>query len=256
MSKDPVCGMSVAEDSALRAEHLGRTYYFCSAHCAQAFEAEPARYTNSDQAEAELLQTHAEHGAGRSANLHAPTAGDCPSCATSLEPATALGTPTDMEYTCPMHPQVRQPGPGTCPKCGMALEPVGRALPAAGIEYVCPMHPEVVRDRPGTCPKCGMALEPRQAVADERNPELVDMSRRFWVSPAGISAGDGCGPRSPMAARWLIHGGGSMDRARLGHARGVVGWVAILCPRLAIGGDREPQHVHADRAGRRRGLGL
>jgi Cu+-exporting ATPase len=53
---------------------------------------------------------------------------------------------------------------------------------AAGTVYTCPMHPEVVRDRPGSCPKCGMALEPRAVTADEGpNPELVDMSRRFWV---------------------------------------------------------------------------
>jgi len=47
------------------------------------------------------------------------------------------------------------------------------------------MHPEVVRDQPGTCPKCGMALEPRTVVLEEGpNPELVDMTRRFWVSTA------------------------------------------------------------------------
>ena len=50
-------------------------------------------------------------------------------------------------------------------------------------EYTCPMHPEIVRDRPGSCPICGMALEPRTVtLTDEENPELVDMTRRFWVS--------------------------------------------------------------------------
>ncbi len=45
------------------------------------------------------------------------------------------------------------------------------------------MHPEIVRDAPGSCPKCGMALEPRTVTAEEEeNPELVDMTRRFWVS--------------------------------------------------------------------------
>ena len=47
------------------------------------------------------------------------------------------------------------------------------------------MHPEIVRDAPGTCPICGMALEPRTITAPEEgeeNPELVDMTRRFWVS--------------------------------------------------------------------------
>ncbi|OGU00188.1 MAG: copper-translocating P-type ATPase [Gemmatimonadetes bacterium GWC2_71_10] len=49
-------------------------------------------------------------------------------------------------------------------------------------EWTCPMHPEIVRDGPGSCPKCGMALEPRTITAgDEENPELTDMSRRFWI---------------------------------------------------------------------------
>jgi Cu+-exporting ATPase len=64
----------------------------------------------------------------------------------------------------------------------MALEPEVAVQPVAYVEYTCPMHPEIVRDRPGTCPKCGMALEPREATADEANPELTDMRRRFWVS--------------------------------------------------------------------------
>ncbi len=51
------------------------------------------------------------------------------------------------------------------------------------VEYICPMHPEIVRDRPGACPKCGMALEPRTIQLDEGpNHELIDMTRRFWVS--------------------------------------------------------------------------
>jgi Cu+-exporting ATPase len=55
-------------------------------------------------------------------------------------------------------------------------------MPAAAA-YTCPMHPEVVRDAPGTCPLCGMALEPLIATLDDApNPELVDMSRRFWRS--------------------------------------------------------------------------
>jgi len=52
----------------------------------------------------------------------------------------------------------------------------------AAISYTCPMHPQIVRDAPGFCPICGMALEPRTVTVEEDNPELRDMSRRFWVS--------------------------------------------------------------------------
>jgi Cu+-exporting ATPase len=50
--------------------------------------------------------------------------------------------------------------------------------------YTCPMHPEVRQVGPGSCPICGMALEPLHAAVEEEgpNPELVDMSRRFWIS--------------------------------------------------------------------------
>ena len=88
-------------------------------------------------------------------------------------------------YTCPMHPEVRRPHPGACPDCGMAMEPSLPVAPVTKTEYVCPMHPEVVRQQPGACPICGMALEPRTVTAEEEaNPELADMSRRFWVSVA------------------------------------------------------------------------
>ncbi|HWU87511.1 MAG TPA: heavy metal translocating P-type ATPase, partial [Kofleriaceae bacterium] len=57
--------------------------------------------------------------------------------------------------------------------------------PPAGarVEYTCPMHPEIVRDAPGSCPICGMALEPRVPTLDVGpDPELRDMTRRFWIS--------------------------------------------------------------------------
>ena len=53
--------------------------------------------------------------------------------------------------------------------------------PVVGADYICPMHPEVVQDHPGACPICGMALEPRTVTLEEVNPELIDMSRRFWI---------------------------------------------------------------------------
>jgi Cu+-exporting ATPase len=151
---DPVCGMKVFEKpNAIRREYRASTYYFCNPSCAAKFEADPERYIKAPDSE--------------------------PMHTSALRPA-----PADAEawYTCPMDPEVRQKGPGPCPKCGMALEPV-EPLPASRVEYVCPMHPEIVRREPGSCPICGMALEARTVAADEPpNPELVDMTRRFWVS--------------------------------------------------------------------------
>lgn len=67
----------------------------------------------------------------------------------------------------------------------MALEPVEPRQPAIRTEYFCPMHPEIVRSEPGSCPICGMALEPRtQSAGEKPDPELVQMTRRFWVSTA------------------------------------------------------------------------
>jgi len=61
----------------------------------------------------------------------------------------------------------------------MALEPLTITPPPMKVEYTCPMHPQVVRDAPGSCPICGMALEPKSITGEERNGELIDMTRRF-----------------------------------------------------------------------------
>ncbi len=63
-------------------------------------------------------------------------------------------------------------------------KPKGVAEETQAGEYTCPMHPEVVQQGPGACPICGMALEPRTPSLEEENPELLDMTRRFWVAAA------------------------------------------------------------------------
>ena len=129
------------------------------------------------------------------------------------------------------------------------------------IEYVCPMHPEVVQDHPGSCPKCGMALEPRAAAVEEApNPELADMTRRFWVSTALavplllISMSDML-PGQPLM-RAL--GDGPFVWLQLLLATPVVLWgaLAVLRARLALARQSPSQHVHADLARRRNRLRL
>jgi len=165
--KDPVCGMTVTEQSDHHSTHEGRPYYFCSAKCQDKFAANPLQYL-----------------------VHAAPADVAPETAGTI-------------YTCPMHPEVRQDHPGNCPKCQMRLVPEGDAVsshehghnpphkpqpvvpedtaPApAGTIYTCPMHPEVRQDHPGTCPKCGMTLEPIIPLDEEDNHELKDFQRRFW----------------------------------------------------------------------------
>jgi Cu+-exporting ATPase len=86
-------------------------------------------------------------------------------------------------------------------------------MTAPGVVYTCPMHPEIVRDGPGSCPICGMALEPRTVSLEEGpSPDLIDMSRRFWVSLAltvpllfvamAPMAGLHLGPLDGRAGRW------------------------------------------------------
>jgi P-type Cu+ transporter len=143
---DPVCGMTVDPATAAGSyEYKGTTYYFCNPRCRERFAAAPETFLKP-------------------------------------KPVSTQPPPASTQYVCPMDPEVHQDRPGACPKCGMALEPDLSTLPATRVEYTCPMHPEVVRDEPGSCPICGMALEPRKVTVEEPpNPELVDMTRRFWV---------------------------------------------------------------------------
>ena len=59
---------------------------------------------------------------------------------------------------------------------------IGAAVIAEGTIYTCPMHPQIRQTSPGNCPICGMVLEPLMAAAESGpSPELVDMTRRFWI---------------------------------------------------------------------------
>jgi Cu+-exporting ATPase len=129
---DPVCGMTVdPATTPFTAQHAGKTFYFCCGGCRAKFNADPEKYLSGGPSHVHARGDHA------------------------MEPHRAPApseTSGDVEYTCPMHPEVRQMGPGSCPICGMALEP---AVPTA---------------------------EPQD------DHELIEMMRRFWVS-AALSVG-------------------------------------------------------------------
>lgn len=85
---DPICGMSVAPETAAgKYDFEGETYCFCSTGCLNKFRQNPQSFLEEKKEE----------------KLEAESAG--------------------TEYTCPMHPEIVQIGPGSCPICGMALEP-------------------------------------------------------------------------------------------------------------------------------------
>jgi P-type Cu+ transporter len=165
LTRDPVCGMNVNPATAKHDyEHGGRKYYFCSAGCVERFTTNPQRYLTKPASSSGLVTL----------GMPAPT---------PPVPASEVQGPRSEArfYVCPMCPEVRETKPVPCPSCGMALEPEN-PVAATRTEYTCPMHPEIVRPEPGSCPICGMALEPRTVTATvEENPELRDMTRRFWI---------------------------------------------------------------------------
>ena len=146
---DPVCGMRVARRAAAGSEvYLGEQYFFCSGHCLAKFRSNPAAYVGKHADAAD------EHGQGQGPE-HMAHAGHAHQHAAH-------------------HPSSAVPGTGPV---AVAAQP--------GAIYTCPMHPEIRQVGPGACPKCGMALEPVVASAEAQpNPELVDMTRRFWIGLA------------------------------------------------------------------------
>ena len=159
--RDPVCGMTVDPDAGKpTAEHDGRTVHFCSNGCRDKFVANPQDYLTAkdpvcgmtvERIDARHMVKHKDPS-GASQRFYFCSAG----CAAKFEadPERYLGD---------------RPAPEPMP---------------AGTQYTCPMHPEIVQDHPGDCPKCGMALEPMGVPTGDEgpNPELVDFTRRLWVS--------------------------------------------------------------------------
>ncbi|MER8971205.1 MULTISPECIES: heavy metal translocating P-type ATPase [unclassified Mesorhizobium] len=154
--RDPVCGMTVDPAAGKpTAEHDCHRYHFCSESCRSKFVAEPEKYL---------------------------TATD-PVCGMSVDRATAkhfLRHEGRGFYFCSAACQAKFEAE---PAKYLGDRPAPQPMPK-GTQYTCPMHPEIIRDKPGSCPICGMALEPMGVPTGDEgpNPELVDFTRRFWVS--------------------------------------------------------------------------
>lgn len=166
---DPVCKMLVTPETAAASYVLdGKTYYFCNSGCRDHFEKEPAKYLAAETPDA------GEY-CGKPSSVIDPV------CGMSVDPAAAAdefehnGT---QYYFC-------MPGCRTkfAADPQRYLEPKQPADQPANVEYTCPMHPEIVQIGPGTCPICGMALEPKEITLDDLpDPEYDDMKRRFSIS--------------------------------------------------------------------------
>jgi P-type Cu+ transporter len=99
------------------------------------------------------------------------------------------------------------------PECYLTTAAAMPSRPTRGeVLWTCPMHPQIVRKEPGSCPICGMALEPMTpAGGEEANPELRDMTRRFWVGVAlsvplvalAMAEDFGTALSAPRAAVWV-----------------------------------------------------
>jgi Cu+-exporting ATPase len=189
MAIDPICGMTVDPATAAGShDHQGQRYYFCGMSCLERFKADPERALQPRPVTPTQSTTRKPLPMMQPAPAATETAVIDPVCGMTVQPATAAGS---YEYqgktyhfcatSCltkfrndPIHyltpPEQRTP----------LVMPVP---PGGVVEYICPMDPEVLETQPGACRICGMALEPKVvSLEDERNPELEDMTRRFWIS--------------------------------------------------------------------------
>ena len=204
---DPVCGMSVDPAKAAGTyTHLGRPYYFCSTHCLAKCKADPSAYLKDVPQSAGKGACCAGHGDALAQAVD-------PVCGMTVDTAKAMADTTGTwqgkaYYFCcsgcrdtfrtdpqkyasnpakpfmPMRMPVSSPTPVLAHERGSGRDGVA-ADENAGATYTCPMHPEVLQAGPGACPKCGMPLEPLVATVDEGpNPDLIDMTRRFWIGLA------------------------------------------------------------------------
>jgi P-type Cu+ transporter len=181
---DPICGMTVNPATAAGSfKHAGKTFYFCAPGCLQKFIAQ----TQGAPASGFVGIGRAKKETVRHGEMTATPGGEFvdPVCGMTVAPETAAGKyehAGEIFYFCSVGclNKFRQN-----PQAFLEEKKEEKRETAAdeGVEYTCPMHPEIVQIGPGACPICGMALEPKIiSLDDPPDPELIDMTRRFWIS--------------------------------------------------------------------------
>jgi P-type Cu+ transporter len=192
---DPVCRMSVDPATDSHFDHHGKRYYFCSEGCRAKFAAAPKSFL------AEATAPGASGccgGAGHADHDHhshdghaqgAPAGTIDPVCGMTVDPATTphrFALAGETHHFCSAGCRNKF---AADPQRYLLKSSVAIAAPLPeGTIYTCPMHPEIRQVGPGSCPICGMALEPELVSLDDQpNPELADMTRRFWIGLAMAS---------------------------------------------------------------------
>lgn len=173
---DPVCKMLVNPDTAAASfEHDGETYYFCNIGCKDRFAGDPGQFLDDDPGHSHRHNSRHQEEPGAAATFVDPV------CSMTVSPDAAAGKHVHggkTYYFCSNgcnEKFVADPE--------KYLNPVKPADLPKDVEYTCPMHPEIVQIGPGSCPICGMALEPMIiSLDDEPDPEYIDMKHRFGIS--------------------------------------------------------------------------
>jgi P-type Cu+ transporter len=130
---------------------------------------------------------HDHTGHDHQAKHASPTAEQAdPVCGMKVDPTTAKGGSSSYKakeyFFC--NPKCKTKFDAD-PESYLGAKPDRKTQPQ-NVEYTCPMHPEILQIGPGSCPICGMALEPLMISLDqeEDKSEYLDMRKRFWVSAA------------------------------------------------------------------------
>ena len=187
MAIDPICGMTVDPATAAGShDHHDQRYYFCGLSCLERFKADPERALQPSPVSPPKPTTRRSLPMLQPAPVVTGPASIDPVCGMTVYPATAAGSHEyqgKTYYFCATSCLTKfrkDPAYYLIPPEQRA--PLVTPVPSGGVvEYICPMDPEVLETKPGACRICGMALEPKVvSLEDEGNPELEDMTKRFW----------------------------------------------------------------------------